>query len=138
MAEYLKDDNYYAGYRVIFMATENFPDAAFKKNLIEYKTKIEMDYDMSGYKYYFNSLAAYRDKECLSVLEGFLNQPIDKDNPYKNANYRNENLKLIYQALTKYHVKMSDDLMKRIERVTSETRSEGLYDHHLERSPWNY
>lgn len=136
--EGLKDYDYYSGYRVIFMATENFPDATFKNDLIEYKIKIKMDHDMSGDKYYFNSLAAYKDKECLSVLEEFVNQPVDKDNPYKAANYRNENLKLIYQALNKYHVKMYDGLIKKTEILASETKFEKRYDYPIEKSPWNY
>jgi hypothetical protein len=136
--KWLKEDGYYSGYRVIFMAAENFPDATFKKDLIEYKTKIKMDYDMSGHKYYFNSLAAYKDKDCLSVLEEFVNQPTDNDNPYKKANYRNRNLSLIHQALKKYHVKMFNALEKRIETLTSNTKSEELFESDVEKSPWNY
>jgi len=134
----LKEDDYYSGYKVIFIATENFPSAAFKKDLIEYKTQIKMDYYMSGNKYYFNSLAAYKDKDCLSVLEGFVNQPIDKDNSYKGANYRQQNLKLIHQALKKYRVKMFEGLIKRIEILMPKTKFSELYDYDLERSPWNY
>lgn len=136
--EGLKENDYYSGYKVIFMATESFPDAVFKKDLIEYKKEIKMDFDMSGYRYYFYSLAKYKDNECLKVLEEFVNQPVEKDNPYNSANNRVRNLRLILQGLKKYHISLYDALINKIEAQIPKSGPEDFYDYRLEDSPWNY
>lgn len=134
----LKNDQYYAGYKIIFIAAENYPHEAFKKDLIARKTEINMDYDMHGLKYYFNALAAFHDKKCLAILEEFVNQPVDKDKRNKTATSRSTNLRLIQQALRKHYVKMFDGLIKKIDLLALQTNSEELYFHQLEDSPWNY
>lgn len=131
-------NDYYAGYKVFFIAIENLPDKSFKNNLIEYRSEIKKGHDVTGYEYYFNSLAIFKDLDCLRILEEFVDAEGDKKRLLKLSYYRDENLSAIYQALKKYYIPMYDSLIKKIELQVSDKAILQRYNHRLELSPWNY
>ena len=123
---------YYHGAKIFFIAIESFPDPALKKSVIDYQKEININYDYSFDPYYFNALAAYKDKESLDVLRGFVNQKIThRDN-------RNDNLRVIAKALKKYHAQIYKNLVSDIEKELAKVPNSKSRENYLERSPWNY
>ena len=132
------NDDYYAGYRVFFMAVENFPEQSLEGDLIEYGNHITIAPDMTGYKYFFNALAAYKSDRCFKMLLYFSDEMIRFKHKSLFANEsKARNLKLIYQALKKYYAPRYDDLIKKIDRNLP-ADEDSLYYRDLEDSPWNY
>ncbi len=132
-----KETGYYSGHKIFFIAIESFPDDAFKNDLISSKREIMMNYDMSGYKYYFKALAAYRDQDCVKVFEELVNQPHD-ENVHRSSENRIGNLMLMLNALKGSDNKMYRHLINKIEgEISKGTPSETYYDDEL-KSVWDY
>lgn len=134
-----KNITYYHGYKVFFKAIENFPDRSFKQDLIGSKEQILMDHSFGGDPYYFNALAAYKDQDCLKVLEDFVyikNRTVG--DPSASADNRKGNLHLIHQALKKHYTPMYDRLIAEIKMDVPDATNVDLYDNRLEDSAWNY
>lgn len=128
-----KNTDYYSGYKVFFMAIEDFSHQAFKQGLIDYKKEINKGYDMSGLDYYFNALAKYHDDECTEIIKEFIEQK-----EYESEAYRDYNLGMIYKSLKKYYSPTYQPLIKQIEDNVTEKEMLERDENHFKYIPWNY
>lgn len=125
--------DYYSGYKVFFMAIEEFNHQDFKDELIKYKSSINKGFDNQGHDYYFNALAKYHDPECLNVIAEFVNVE-----NYRMEVYKMNNLRMLWRALKKYNFTEYQPLIKKIETRFSNKEDLEHDDNHLLRNPWNY
>ena len=132
-------ESHYHGIDLFFCAVENFPDQAFKKEVLSYGASLKKTFDWWNEEYYFKCLAAYKDADCLKVLEELANQETHSvaDNSVL-LSYRSRNLTIIYRALIKYRAPMYESLIKDIEKRVPENELSKKDRSSLENSPWNY
>ncbi|SHG54719.1 hypothetical protein SAMN04488109_0767 [Chryseolinea serpens] len=119
---------HYGGYKVFFKAIENFPDKAFKQDLIACASR-EMQGDIWIDEYYVRALASYKDQECLAVL---------KELSKKENGVRMENLATIYRSLRRHYSPLYDSLIKEIKNEIAEKDLLESRLNYIEESPWNY
>ena len=128
-----KMNDYYSGYKVFFMAIENYTNESFIRDLINYKKQINKGYDMSGLDYYFNALAKFHNKNCIEVIKEFVYQ-----NEYESESYKSNSLSMIYSALKKYYIPEYDSMLKFIETNVDKNELDFFGYNHLDKNAWNY
>ncbi len=125
--------DYYNGYKVFFMAIEEFNHKEFKEDLINYKSSINKGFNYQGYDYYFNALAKYSDPECLNVIREFV-----EFDDYQSDIYKLKSLRLLWRSLKKYNCPEYHPLIKQIESNFQTNEKLDYDDNHLIRNSWNY
>ncbi|MDW7692813.1 hypothetical protein R9C00_11230 [Flammeovirgaceae bacterium SG7u.111] len=125
--------DYFSGYKVFFMAIEEFNHPEFIHGLLKYKASINKGWDNQGHDYYFNALAKYKDEECTKVIQEFIDVK-----EYKSEAYKLNNLRMIRRALKKYYSEEYDKMLKDIETKFTIQEELDYDDNHLYLNPWNY
>jgi hypothetical protein len=126
-------NDYFSGYKVFFMAIEEFNHPDFLEGLLKYKNSINKGWDNQGYDYYFNALAKFKNEECTNAIQEFI-----EVEEYQSEAYKLDNLRMIRRALKKYYSEKYEMMLKDIDsRFTNKEELE-YDDNHLNLNPWNY
>ena len=122
---------------IFFWAIECFPNKNFREALMRFNIG-SVAYPPGEKRYYYRALAAYRDRECLALLECYANEIIGtKPQQEYDQRHHDESLGAIYQALEKYKVPMYASLMKKIKAHVRESYFLKEKGFPWENSPWN-